>query len=135
LFNAGPQKGDAPSRIDVRVPAGHDAPARAREAIRPLDARLGAECVEAVELVVSELVTNSVRHSGARAGDAIIVEVRCSHDRVRVSVADPGHGFAPPAAPPEPGALAGWGLHLVAEVADRWWIEPGTVGTRVVVEI
>jgi anti-sigma regulatory factor (Ser/Thr protein kinase) len=135
MTHAVPQGREPPSRLDLRVPVGRDAPARAREALRPLAARIDADCYSAVELVVSELVTNAVRHSGAHAGDPILLEVRCSNEHVRVCVSDPGHGFPPPPGSPEPGAIGGWGLHLVAEVADRWWIEPAADGTRVVAEI
>jgi anti-sigma regulatory factor (Ser/Thr protein kinase) len=127
--------GGASSRIEVRVPAGREAPARAREALRPLAERVGDECLSTLELVVSELVTNAVRHSGAHAGDPITVTVRCGEDRIRVSVVDPGHGFPRPAGPPGPGAIGGWGLYLVAEVAKRWWVEPAPDGTRVVAEL
>jgi anti-sigma regulatory factor (Ser/Thr protein kinase) len=126
---------EAPARLDIHVPAGRNAPARAREALRPLAARLEPECFAAVELVVSELVTNAVRHSGAHAGHPILLEVLCSRERVRVSVSDPGHGFPRPAGPPDLERVGGWGLHLVAEVADRWWVEPAPDGTRVVAEI
>jgi anti-sigma regulatory factor (Ser/Thr protein kinase) len=135
MTDAVPEIAEVPSRLDLHVPAGRDAPARAREALRPLAARLQPDCYSSLELVVSELVTNAVRHSGAHAGYPIVVEVVCSRERVRVSVSDPGHGFPPPVGPPEPGRVGGWGLHLVAEVADRWWIEPAPDGTRVVAEL
>jgi serine/threonine-protein kinase RsbW len=135
MTDAVPEGCEPPSRLDIHVPAGRHAPARAREALRPLAARLEPDCFSAVELVVSELVTNAVRHSGAHAGDPLLLEVRCSREHVRVSVSDPGHGFPPPHGPPEPWGVGGWGLHLVAEVADRWWIEPAPEGTRVVAEI
>jgi anti-sigma regulatory factor (Ser/Thr protein kinase) len=134
MIDAVPERRE-PLRLDLHVPSGRDAPGRAREALRPLATRLDAECYSAVELIVSELVTNAVRHSGAHAGEPLLLEVRCSRERVRVSVSDPGHGFPPPPGRPEPGAVGGWGLHLVAEVADRWWIEPAPDGTRVVAEI
>ena len=77
-----------------------------------------------VALLVSELVTNSVRH-GAEAGDAIDVRARASSETVRVEVSDAGAGFVPPARPAprlddeDPGGL---GLVLVDRLADRWGV-------------
>jgi anti-sigma regulatory factor (Ser/Thr protein kinase) len=85
-------------------------------------------------LVVSELVTNSVRHSGARRGAPVEVDVRCAQASVRVAVTDPGRGFAG-GGHRNAGSEGGWGLVVVAEVADRWWVEPAREGTRVVAEV
>jgi anti-sigma regulatory factor (Ser/Thr protein kinase) len=71
-------------------------------------------------LLVSELVTNSVKHAGAGPGEPIDLELRASADKVRVEVGDPGPGFEPTMARSEPG---GFGLLLVARLADRWGVE------------
>lgn len=126
---------DDSCRISLRLPIGADAPARSREGLRPLARRLGDECLQKVELVLSELVTNAVRHSGAGGSDAVQVEVSCGDDLVRLAVSDPGPGFDPADHHgPEPGVPGGWGLLLVAEVVDRWWVERNGQ-TRVVAEL
>lgn len=73
-----------------------------------------------VSLLVSELVTNSIRHgNGGSIGLAVELDERVA----RVAVLDGGHGFAPPPAPrrgePRP---SGWGLYLVERLADRWGV-------------
>lgn len=65
-----------------------------------------------VVLVVSELVTNSVRHGSS---DGIDVKVSAGNGRIRVEVSDNGPGFAADAPRGE-----GLGLAIVERLADRW---------------
>jgi anti-sigma regulatory factor (Ser/Thr protein kinase) len=80
---------------------------------------------ENAELLVSELVTNSVRHAGLPDDASIEFSVRASQDVLMVEVADAGQGFDH-TVPPRPRAVAdvpetsGWGLFLVDRIADRW---------------
>src|SRR5690348_9445159 len=69
-------------------------------------------------LLVSELATNAVRHSGARE---FVVEVQFHPDEghVWVGVTDDGLGFPTPRTPPVT-AEHGRGLQLVGTLADRW---------------
>jgi anti-sigma regulatory factor (Ser/Thr protein kinase) len=76
----------------------------------------------AVRLLVSELVTNSVRHAGLDSHEWIDIQVEVEPDAVRVTVTDPGGGFMPPTRPPHPTEPSGWGLTLVQRMADRWGI-------------
>ena len=80
-----------------------------------------------VALLVSELVTNSVRHAGARSGEPIGLHVAAWPRRVRVEVSDPGGGFAPREPRPRADGASGWGLYLVDRLADRWGAADGTV--------
>jgi anti-sigma regulatory factor (Ser/Thr protein kinase) len=83
---------------------------------------IGVEDVETVRLVVSELVTNAVRH--APTSQRTTVELSCHDDMLRVTVSDGS------AAPPERGELTsstaedGRGIGLVDALADRWGTEP-----------
>jgi anti-sigma regulatory factor (Ser/Thr protein kinase) len=76
--------------------------------------------VDTLRLLVSEVVTNAVRHGGASRD----VELHASwNSEVRVEVSDSGEGFTPEprqAALDEPG---GFGLFLVGQLADRWGVE------------
>ena len=83
--------------------------------------------VETLRLLVSELVTNAVRHADGPEP----VEVHAHwNSEVRIEVSDHGHGFTPQprfGARDEPG---GFGLFLVGRLADRWGVET-TDGTTV----
>ena len=90
----------------------------ARHAFDGVGAELGDPLHMTVVLLVSELVTNSVRHSSL-AGGVIEVLASITPDMVRVEVSDDGEGFdLPPAAHHD--EESGRGLHLVQELADRW---------------
>lgn len=73
-----------------------------------------------VRLLVTELVTNSVRHAGLASGDQIDLSLELDETRVRVEVRDSGPGFdtAQQARPCD--ADGGRGLQIVAAIAHRW---------------
>jgi serine/threonine-protein kinase RsbW len=94
--------------------------AEARTAVVEALPELDADRENTVRLLISELVTNAVRHSDCDEP----VELRATwNSMVRVEVIDHGDGFAPtPRSRPidEPG---GYGLFLVGSLADRWGVE------------
>ena len=108
------------STVRKRLPLGMTAPARARRSLEPLRGQIDPRSFESLRLLVTELVNNSVTHSGRPEGDPIFLTVDLSDDVVRAEVADRGPGFA--RAPPPAGAArdSGWGLFLVDRLADRW---------------
>ncbi len=124
--------------LDLQIPASENAPAIARGAAAALDGTLGTAHEDTV-LLISELVTNAVRHSAARDGDPVAVRVRVRGGRVRVAVRDPGPGFAPePGAldgPPPEGYDGGWGLRLVEMLSCEWGVEPELGGVTVWFEL
>ena len=77
-----------------------------------------------VELLVSELATNSVRHAGCGEADELSMEAEVEADRVRVSMFDPGAGFDEhtPALPAN-GGSGGYGLLLLDRLSDRWGVQ------------
>ena len=101
-----------------------DAPGLARSAIaRWLADSLDRSAVEDVKLLVSELVTNAVRHP--RSTGAIELAVDIGRRCVRVEVTDPGTGFKRPRlSAPTPDALGGRGLLIVDRLASRWGVAP-----------
>ncbi len=114
-------------RLTTTVSGGADAASAARRALAPLRSLLESTLADDVALLVSELVTNSVRHAGARSGEPIGLEVSAWPRRVRVEVSDPGGGFAVHEPRPQPDGTSGWGLYLVDRLADRWGAADGTV--------
>jgi anti-sigma regulatory factor (Ser/Thr protein kinase) len=119
--------------MDVRLSltATTSAPSEARRAIEELEPELGNKLTENVRLLVSELVTNSVRHSGAPDDRLIEFALSVSPDVVRIEVVDRGTWRTPT---PDPDGTSGWGLFLVDRLADRWGVEHSE-GTRAWFEI
>lgn len=115
--------------FELELPRELASAAKARHAIDQLVGRLGEEQLGDVRLLVSELVTNSLRHAELSAQDCIRLGVRVSEARVRVEVTDPGKGFAFRGRADDPDAVEGWGLYLVATLSDRWGIERGEAQT------
>jgi anti-sigma regulatory factor (Ser/Thr protein kinase) len=113
----------------LQFPHGPNAPHAAREAVdAALSGRVAADGIAEMQLLVSELVTNAVRHGVDRRG-SVELTLRMADDCVRVEVTDGGVGFAPPIRP-DPGEPGGWGLVVVDELVDRWGVDRAG-GTRV----
>jgi anti-sigma regulatory factor (Ser/Thr protein kinase) len=131
----------AEPEIQLTVPADRTAACEARHAV----ARCGlvdAEREPTLLLLVSELVSNSVRHAGMRADEPIRLRARVHHECAYVEVCDRGRsGRVPEKRTPQRDVLepGGLGLFLVDEMADRWgvhreddqtcvWFELGCAG-------
>jgi anti-sigma regulatory factor (Ser/Thr protein kinase) len=129
----GRQGGDGAARggdaLQVRLPLDVRAPGAARIVVGRLRGRVPALVLEDALLVVSELVTNGVCHSGECDG-AIVVRVELSATMVRLEVEDPGRGGV--VAPRAPDVGGGFGLNLVQGLCERWGLERAAAGgTRV----
>ena len=110
-------------RLERNLPVSPEAAAEARHALDDLGAEMSNERIRDVQLLVSELVTNAVRHANLADGDVIGLVIELADDSLRVEVHDPGGGFVPSAPSPDPARPSGWGLYLVAELADRWGVD------------
>jgi anti-sigma regulatory factor (Ser/Thr protein kinase) len=98
---------------------------QARSVIEPLGPTLGKDVSADLALMISELVTNSYRHSGAGDGE-INVEVEVSHDRVRAEIRDQGEGFKAEPVPAKKRGSGGWGLVIVDRLAESWGVRSGS---------
>ena len=106
--------------MEVEAAAGQHAPAVARAAVeRWLAGRVSERLYDDVRLLVSELVTNSVRHAELTRDATIRVGVAMVDGVVRIEVEDPGDG-AIVAVPPDRVHGGGFGLYLVEILAERW---------------
>ena len=117
------------------VAGGLEAAADARSAVLAGDGAVPASAREDILLLVSELVTNAVRHAGVGPERSVRVKLRRWPRRVRVEVAHPGSGFHHKPMPPSLDAHGGWGLVLVDRIADRWGVTNGAGGTCVWFEL
>lgn len=113
---------------DERLDLGNDetSPGRARAQVAAM--LLGAgwtpRAIDAVCLVLSEVITNAVRHGGG----LVDARVDLDTDRVRVVVADANRAL-PQRHTPSPSVPTGRGVLLIDAVSDRWGIEIGPSGT------
>jgi anti-sigma regulatory factor (Ser/Thr protein kinase) len=115
----------------TRLPGDLHAPAAARRFVRTglgdaLTSTQPALCDD-VALIVSELVTNSVRAS-ARVVD---VELHVDEDRVEVRVTDDAAGWPVPQVA-DTDSVAGRGLEIVDRLADSWHTVPRRTGKSVI---
>ncbi len=121
---------EAESLVELTLRGGPEAPGEARHALaEALAGRLSARLENDALVVVSELVTNAIRHGGAGAAtDEIGVHAAMLDAVLRVEVTDPGPGFEPGGHGPRPDG--GYGLHLLDRLAIQWGVtggEPVTV--------
>jgi anti-sigma regulatory factor (Ser/Thr protein kinase) len=116
------------SDMSFELAGGPYAVTAARLALADLDSHLDPSVAFDVRLLVSELVTNSVKHADVGAQDSIVLLVSISDATVRVEVRDDGPAFEPPASPPPDDADAGWGLFLVEQLADSWGMDGADKG-------
>ncbi len=114
----------------IDIPRDTRAPARARRAIVDFDGELSEERLGDAQLLASELVTNSVRYGD---GPTVRLLVDTSGGRLRCEIVDDGPAFAVAPRTRPVTAVGGWGLPLVAALADRWGVHDG--GPRVWFEV
>ncbi len=119
--------------LSLELPRELDSAAAARHGVDQLADRLGEEQLGDVRLLVSELVTNSLRHAALAPEQTISLNVALDDGVVRVEVADPGPGFELEGHASDPETVEGWGLYLVSTLSDRWGVERDPVGTATVV--
>jgi anti-sigma regulatory factor (Ser/Thr protein kinase) len=115
--------------VSHRMRAGLGAPAQARRAVVTLPVREQAR--DRLALLVSELVTNSIRHAGLAAEDPIELQLTTENGQVWVAVHDGGPGFDPKTSTNGNGNGTGLGLAIVAAMADEWGVELGPTGCTV----
>lgn len=89
----------------------------------------GYKCVHDVALIVSELFTNSVRHSASSRDEhgTVIVRAEARRQSVRVEVQDAGGPWLGPvradARPVPPERESGRGLQVVSSLSEAWDIK------------
>jgi anti-sigma regulatory factor (Ser/Thr protein kinase) len=126
---AGP--GLSTEMTEACLPLDVQAPAAARAVVGEfLRERVGSRALETAQLIMSELVSNSLRHNAAPRGQAVVVRVALERGTWRLEVEDPGGGgvLAPD---PERAAAGRVGMNLVQSLSECWGVEHATErGTR-----
>src|SRR6185295_1498031 len=115
--------GLVPDEVLVQLPAVVESARAAREAVDALALGEQDETACTLRLLVTELVSNSVRHAGLSSADSITLEVWVEDGLVRGEVTDRGPGFDRPAFDQPPEGISGRGLYLVDALADQWGCE------------
>lgn len=111
-----------PTDAEVRLPSRPESAASARRLAQVVVLRqwgLSPKMTEDVVLLVSELVGNAVRHTGARAFG---LRMRKRRGWIRVEVRDPSRGL-PCLMPVQEMDISGRGLMLVDKLSDRWGVD------------
>ena len=121
--------------FQLTVPARPHAPAAARAALSEwLGDSVSDGLREDARLLLTELVTNSVRHGHLAADAPIWISADLANGILRLEDRDPGEDGAVGPQTPSPTIGAGYGFHLVDLLAARWGINR-TRGTHVWLEL
>ncbi|MFR9797103.1 ATP-binding protein [Streptomyces sp. MS06] len=111
-----------PTEREVPLPSRPESAAAARRLVQVIVLRqwaLTPKMTEDAVLLVSELVGNAVRHTGARVFG---LRMRRRRGWIRVEVRDPSRGL-PCLMPVQELDISGRGLFLVDKLADRWGVD------------
>lgn len=79
---------------------------------------------ESARLLLSEVVTNAVRH-GEGPTVRVLLDI-AEEGSLRCEVVDEGEGFVPKARDKPSTEAGGWGLHLVETLSRRWGVREGS---------
>jgi anti-sigma regulatory factor (Ser/Thr protein kinase) len=112
-------------QMSFELAGGPYAVTASRLAIAGLEDKLDPNVLFDMRLLVSELVTNCVRHAAIGPDESIELNVEIGDETVKVSVRDTGPGFEPPERAPSEEAAehgSGWGLFLVEQLSSGWGV-------------
>jgi anti-sigma regulatory factor (Ser/Thr protein kinase) len=118
--------------LNLRLDRGPEAAAKARRGLARLRGDLDAPLMETLRLLVTELVTNSVKYAWA---DTVQLKVLVGNSVVVTEVTDGGTGFDPAKSGSPSRDHTGWGLFLVERLAERWGVHRNGAGTKVWFEL
>jgi anti-sigma regulatory factor (Ser/Thr protein kinase) len=133
-----------PGAVDefvVELTGGVHAAAAARRAVTDRGPELADPLHGDVLLLVTELVTNAVRHGGVGRDGSVRLECRRAGDRLRFLVSEQGpqlsgNGTAPAIVPHTNGnPPSGLGLMLVERIAEQWGVLDRRPGSCVWFEV
>ncbi len=109
--------------LSFELAGGPYAVTAARLALADTESRLEPSVAFDLRLLVSELVTNSVKYGGE---GPVELHLDARGETIHAEIVDSGGGFEPKARDRELDDPGGWGLHLVEELTDRWGTYEGS---------
>ena len=119
------------AELSVELPRSAEAPYLARRALADLDGRIDPALLPDLRLLVSELITNSVKYGGE---GPVTLQVNADDKRVRAEIIDQGVGFTPKERTRELEDVGGWGLHLVEQLTSEWGTYEGSTHVWFVID-
>ena len=123
--------GDASRTIRVAWRAASVAQVR-RTLVEDLETRdVPVDVVDEAEIVVSELVSNAIRHARPLSDGNLRVHWKVKAGVVEVEVTDGGSDSTPRPAPRTVWAASGRGLRIVRSLAHEWGVSEDRHGTTV----
>jgi two-component sensor histidine kinase len=125
--------GELTERVSASLPFDVFAAQAARDTLRPFQAKVSEQTAAALGMVATELVTNAYRHGGQ--GGTIDLSAHLTDEHVHLAVKSPSGETKPTLRGGT--ERGGWGLQLVASIADDWGVDEDddadcvTVWTRI----
>lgn len=116
----------------MHLGSGPEAAVEARTAIAKLRADIDPPLMETLRLLVTELVTNSVRHTDE---SSMTLKVAIGKAAVLTEVSDRGASFDPDCLDEAGTEHCGWGLLLVQRLAHSWGVKNDGDSKRVWFEL
>ena len=128
----------AEDAVRLRLSGGADAAAQARRALSRLRGDIDPPLLETLRLLVTELVTNSVRHTEC---DSVTLTIAVGKEAVLTEVVDEGPRFDAQTLVETEKRMNGqdpnhgWGLFLVERLARDWGVKEERGSKRVWFEL
>ncbi|SEH14152.1 ATP-binding protein [Thermoleophilum album] len=130
--NAPRRKRHVEDVLSIQLPGGPKAASQARRALWQLRGDLDQPLLETARLLVTELISNSVKHARSAT---IGMKAAVGRSKVLIEIADEGPGFEHVPRGADDDQASGWGLFLVDRLADRWGVTREDGRTRVWFEL
>ena len=111
------------ANLSIELPRTPEAAYLARRAVDGLHGSVDPDVLPDVRLLVSELITNSVKYGGE---GPVRLEMTASEGSLRAEIIDQGVGFTPKVRDDDLDRVGGWGLHLTERLTSRWGTYEGS---------
>jgi len=107
--------------VHVSLPSDARAARAARRSLCALEDYVSGETIDDLTLLVSELVSNCVKHASLASNEGIQVDAEPAGKKIHVEVTNPG-GAELTNKIGRRSEESGWGLFILTRVASRWGV-------------